>query len=126
MLEEAMVMAVIPVHDLGKARTFYEKMLGLTPSDAGASGSEVVYSLGGTQLTVYETGAELGGGTKASFVVRDLAKEMADLRNHGIRFEELDLPNLKTTNGVSEDERGKAAWFKDPEGNWIALLQPST
>ena len=100
-------------------------MLGLTPSDAGTSGGEVVYSLGDSKLMVYETGAELGGGTKATFVVRDLDKEMADLQNHGVRFEELDLPNLKTTNGVIEDEHGKTAWFKDPEGNWIALLQPN-
>ena len=35
------------------------------------------------------------------------------------------MPNLKTTNGVIEDEHGKAAWFKDLEGNWIALSQPN-
>ena len=125
MLKEATVMAVIPVHDLGKARTFYEKMLGLTPSDEGRSGGEAIYSLGGTKLMVYETRAELGGATKATLVVPDLDKEMADLRNHGIRFEELDLPNLKTINGVIEDAHGKAAWFKDLEENWIALMQPN-
>ena len=36
------------------------------------------------------------------------------------------MPNIKTINGVIEDEQGKAAWFKDPEGNWIAMWQPKS
>jgi len=81
--------------------------------------------LGGTELMVHETRADLGGGTKVTLVVKDLHKEMSDLRNHGIHFEELDLPNLKTRNGVIEGAHDKAAWFKDLEGNWIALSQPN-
>ena len=126
MLENATAMAVIPVHDLGKARVFYEKMLGLMPSKGARSEGEAIYILGATQLMVYETGAELGGATKATFVVKDLAREMTNLKNHGVVFEELDLPNIKTVNGVVEDEHGKAAWFKDLEGNWIALSQPKS
>jgi catechol-2,3-dioxygenase len=124
MLDDAMAMAVIPVHDLGKARIFYEKMLGLTPAKGARSDGEAIYSLGGTQLMVYETKAELGGATKVTLVVRDLEKEMGILKTHGIVFEELNLPNIKTTGGVVADEHGKAAWFKDLEGNWIALSQP--
>jgi catechol-2,3-dioxygenase len=124
MLQDAMAMAVIPVHDLGKARTFYEKMLGLTPYPGARGEGEAIYSLGGTQLMVYETTAELGGATKATILVKDLEKEMSDLKNHGIVFVDLDMPNLKTTNGMVEDDHGKAAWFKDLEGNWIALSQP--
>jgi catechol-2,3-dioxygenase len=123
MLKDAQAIAVIPVHDLGKARTFYEKMLGLTPMEGGRSGGEAMYALGGTQLMVYETTAELGGATKTTLVVKDLDKEMRDLKNHGVVFVDFDLPNLKTTDGVAEDEHGKAAWFKDVEGNWIALME---
>jgi catechol-2,3-dioxygenase len=123
MLKDAQAIAVIPVHDLGKARTFYEKMLGLTPMEGGRSGGEVMYALSGTQLMVYETTAELGGATKTTLVVKDLDKEMRDLKNHGVVFVDFDLPNLKTTDGVAEDEHGKAAWFKDVEGNWIALME---
>jgi catechol-2,3-dioxygenase len=124
MLENAQAVAVIPVHDLGKARTFYEKMLGLTPIEGGRSGGEVMYALSGTRLMVYETTAELGGATKVTLVVKDLDTEMRNLTNHGVVFVDLDLPNIKTVNGVVEDEMGKAAWFKDVEGNWIALMQP--
>jgi catechol-2,3-dioxygenase len=125
MLEDATAMAVIPVHDLGRARTFYEKILGLKPYQGARSEGEAIYSLGGTQLMVYETKADLGGATKATIVVRDLDREMSTLRTHGVVFEDLDMPNLKTTSGVIEDEHGKAAWFKDLEGNWIALSQPN-
>lgn len=125
MLEDATVMAVIPVHSLSKAKVFYEKMLGLKPAEGARADREVIYSLGNSQLLVYETDVpDLGGATKATLIVKDLDKEMSDLVNHGVVFEDLDLPGLKTTNKVAEDEHGRIAWFKDLEGNWIALLQP--
>ncbi len=123
MLEDATAIAVIPVHDLGKARVFYEKMLGLKPDDGARETGEAFYSLGGTRLMVYETQAELGGATKVTLAVGDLSKEMTDLRNHGVKFEDFDVPGLKTIDGVFEDAHGRAAWFKDLEGNWIALTQ---
>ena len=123
MLEDATAMAVIPVHDLGKARTFYEKMLGLKPASVAHHDGEAIYALGATKLMVYETRADLGGATKVTIEVKDLEMEMGNLRNHGVVFEELDMPNIKTTNGVVEDEVGKAAWFKDFDGNWIAFTQ---
>jgi catechol-2,3-dioxygenase len=124
MLEDATAVAVIPVHDLSKAKTFYEKMLGLPPMKGERGDGEAFYSVGNTGLMVYETHADLGGATKVTIVVKDLAKEMTDLRNHGIKFEDFELPEFKTVNGVAEDAHGKTAWFKDPEGNWIALTQP--
>jgi catechol-2,3-dioxygenase len=124
MLEDARATAVIPVHSLSRARVFYEKMLGLTPSPGPRPETEVTYSLaGGTQLLVYETEAELGGATKVTLTVTHLDTTMNDLRNHGVKFEDLDLPGLKTTNGVYEDVHSKVAWFKDLEGNWLALTQ---
>jgi catechol 2,3-dioxygenase-like lactoylglutathione lyase family enzyme len=119
-------MAVIPVHEFSKARVFYEKMLGLRLDEGASSESEAIYSLGDTRLLVYETQEELGGATKVTLEVKDLDKEMRDLKNHGIKFEDFETPNFKTTNGVVEDEHGKVAWFKDLEGNWIALSQPKS
>jgi catechol-2,3-dioxygenase len=126
MLEDAKVMAIIPFHDLLRAQTFYEKMLGLVPSQGSLSDGQAVYSFGETTLLVYETGAELGGATKASLIVGDLQKTMTDLKNHGVVFEDLDMPNLKTVDGVATDAYGKAAWFKDLEGNWLALREFSS
>jgi catechol 2,3-dioxygenase-like lactoylglutathione lyase family enzyme len=123
MLEDARAVAVIPVHDLDKARTFYEKMLGLRPAESMETGQELMYSVGETKLLVYRTHEELGGATKVTLIVDDLDKEMTDLRDHGITFEDFDIGDFKTSNGVAEDEHGRSAWFKDLEGNWIAMTQ---
>ena len=123
MLEDARVAAVIPVRDLGKARTFYEKMLGLRPEEVHEAEGEVMYSLNGTGLLVYQTEAAKGEATKATLIVGDLAKEMADLRSHGVVFEDFDLPGLKTVDGVLERPQDKAAWFKDLDGNYIGVVE---
>ncbi len=123
MLEDARALAVIPVHDIDKARTFYEKMLGFKPAEGAGTRQEVMYSVGDTTVLVYQTKQELGGATKVMVVVRDLDKEMSDLRSHGVTFEDFNVGDFKTTNGVVEDDHGKTAWFKDLEGNWIALAE---
>jgi catechol-2,3-dioxygenase len=123
MLDDAKVMAVIPVSDLHKARIFYEKMMGLTPREVYEAEEQIVYSLNGTDLLVYKTDAPKGEATKVSLVVGDLAKEMDILKNHGVVFVDLDLPGLKTVEGVAEGPEGKAAWFKDLDGNYLALME---
>ena len=123
MLEDAKIMAVIPVRDLGRARTFYEKMLGLSPQEVHDKEGEVVYSLNNTGLLVYQTEAPRGEATKVGIIVGDLAKEMGDLKGHGVVFEDFDLPNLKTVDGVVEGPQGKAAWFKDLDGNYLGIME---
>ena len=123
MLQDAKIGAVIPTKDLGRARTFYEKMLGLVPEMQIETAEEVVYSLNGTYLMVYRTDAAPGEATKVAFMVGDLGAEMAELRTHGIVFEDFDLPYLKTVDGVMEDSGGRAAWFKDLDGNYIVLVE---
>ena len=123
MLEDARVVAIIPVHDLEKARLFWEKMIGLKPEEVHDLEAEVVYRLNETQLLVYKTEAELGGATKVSFMVGDLTREMGQLKNHGVVFEDVELPGIKTENGVVQGPHGKGAWFKDLEGNWIGMME---
>jgi len=123
MLEDARIVAVIPVRDLGRARTFYEKMLGLRPQKVDEEEGGVSYYLNNTGMYVYETEAAPGEATKLTFQVSDLAKEMSDLRNHGVVFEDFDLPNLKTVNGVAEGAYGKRAWFRDLDGNYISVME---
>jgi catechol-2,3-dioxygenase len=123
MLADATIMAVIPVSDLGRARTFYEKMLGLVPQEVHETEREAVYLLNDTGLLVYQTEAARGEATKVAFMVGDLAKEMNDLRNHGVVFEDFDLPGLKTEDGVADGPQGKAAWFKDLDGNYLGLME---
>ncbi|HYV33270.1 MAG TPA: hypothetical protein VE973_00265 [Candidatus Limnocylindria bacterium] len=56
-------------------------------------------------------------------MVQDLEAEMADLRSRGVVFEEYDFPGLKTVNGVATMDGFKTCWFKDTEGNILALGQ---
>ncbi len=123
MLQDARIAAVIPVTDFGRARVFYEKMLGLVPEMEFKSGGQAIYSLNDTRLMVYQTDAAPGAATKVSFRVDDLDAEMAELREHGIVFEDFDLPHLKTVNGVMEMPEGRSAWFKDLDGNYLVLSQ---
>jgi hypothetical protein len=47
--------------------------------------------------------------------------EVQDLRRHGVKFEEYDMPGLKTVNGIATMGKLHAAWFKDSEGNILAV-----
>ena len=61
--------------------------------------------------------------TKASWRVDDLAGEVAELRRRGVQLQ--DLPELGTVDGIADLGFALAAWFVDPDHNWIGLLQPN-
>ena len=52
-----------------------------------------------------------------------MEREVADLKSRGVVFEEYDFPNLKTQNGIATAGNAKSAWFKDSEGNILAIIQ---
>jgi predicted enzyme related to lactoylglutathione lyase len=123
MLSKYPAIAYIPASDLGRARKFYEETIGLKVKEAGNEG--VMYECGqGTQAFLYKSA---GAGTnKASTLfwpVENLEAEMKELRGRGVKFEEYDMPGLKTRGGIAEGDGNKAAWFKDTEGNILALAQ---
>jgi catechol-2,3-dioxygenase len=114
--------ATLPVTDLGRARTFYEKTLGLTAQEENPGG--VLYSVGSSPLFVYPS--EFAGtnqATAATFEVSDLDSTVSELRGAGVTFEEYDFPGLKTENGIADLEGDRGAWFKDPDGNILSVIQ---
>jgi extradiol dioxygenase family protein len=123
MLDDVRMTAVLPVRDLARARTFWEKMVGLAPNRVEEDGKAVMYLRNNTALFVYETEHARVGGVKAIFVVDDLEREMADLTAHGIDFAEFDEPDLRTVGGIAERAGRRTAWFKDLEGNYIGVTQ---
>lgn len=126
MLSNALVCATLPTTDLTRAKRFYGETLGLTESSMGVEGGVFYQSSGRTMFRVYERPAEHTAAehTVAVFLVEDLEAEMSELRSRGVSFEEYDLPNLKTENGVYSDSSGfKGAWVKDPDGNILGLTQ---
>ena len=120
MLKDAQVFASIPAADMARARAWYEEKLGLTPDMDMPDGG--VYRCGDTAFVLYQTEfAGTGKHTVAGWNVQDLDKEMAELRARGVTFEDYDMPNLKTVDGVAEYEGMRSAWFKDSEDNILNI-----
>jgi catechol 2,3-dioxygenase-like lactoylglutathione lyase family enzyme len=121
MLESAAAYATIAVSDLDRARTFYENTLGMKVRDQRSDG--VVYEAGqGTAFLVYPSQfAGTSQSTAMSFTVEDVDQVVKELRDRGVTLEEYDLPGLKTTDGIADFEGERAAWFKDPDGNILAV-----
>jgi predicted enzyme related to lactoylglutathione lyase len=123
MLQKSPMYAYIPVADLARARQFYERKVGLTGGREVAGG--VTYELGnGTACFMYPTpNAGTSKASQAFWVVDDVEREVAELKARGVTFEEYDMPGLKTKNGIAVGGGAKTAWFKDTEGNIMAIVQ---
>jgi catechol 2,3-dioxygenase-like lactoylglutathione lyase family enzyme len=123
MLTGARIMAIVPTTDLARAKAFYGGTLGLVDANVPTPGAQVVYRCGGTTLLeVYErpTAGE-AQHTLASWEVSDLRAAVDQLRNRGVRFEEYDLPGVKTEDGISATGDLREAWFRDPDGNILRI-----
>jgi len=121
MLSDSSVTTMLPVKDMARARAFYEGSLGLEPGGFKPDG-KFVYRVGGSTLALFPKPE----GTKAdhtaiSFRVDDIAASIESLKRKGVAFEDYDFPGLKTVNHVCVLGAEKAAWFKDPEGNYLCL-----
>ena len=121
MLENYRAMATLPAQDLDRARRFYEEKLGLKPSEERPDG--LTYECGGAPafLLFPSHGQPSGAHTQFSWEVDDIENLVSQLRANGVVFEEYDLPGLKTENGIAEIAGEKGAWFKDSEGNLLAI-----
>jgi catechol 2,3-dioxygenase-like lactoylglutathione lyase family enzyme len=123
MLSNASVLPTIPVVDLDRARRFYEDVLGLQPLGP-ATADGIRYACGaGTRLFLFPRGATTADHTVASFVVDDLEAAVQGLKRRGVVFEDYDFPTLKTVERIATLASERAAWFKDTEGNVLAVSQ---
>jgi catechol 2,3-dioxygenase-like lactoylglutathione lyase family enzyme len=123
MLQKSPMYAYLPVKDVTRARQFYEQKLGFAPKRELAGG--VVYEFGGgTACFAYPTpNAGTSRASQAFWQVEDVEREVAELRSRGVIFEEYDMPGLKTKDGIATAGGAKTAWFKDTEGNILAIVQ---
>ena len=131
MLTNSHIAARLPAQDLDRARAFYRDKLGLEPVEErpggllykGASGSFALFA---------SNGAPSGEHTQLAFTVDDIEAVVADLRARGVVFEEVDVPGLRTVDGIAEVAGNypsvgigeRAAWFRDSEGNLLGIGQP--
>ncbi len=123
MLSNATITANLPAADLGRARTYYADVLGLEPATE-VDGVMLVYrTAGGSVFSVYQTDfAGTAGHTLAQWHVDDVDAEARELRAKGVTFETYEMPGVEWADGVaSMPMMGKAAWFKDSEGNTLCI-----
>jgi catechol 2,3-dioxygenase-like lactoylglutathione lyase family enzyme len=132
LLKQSHVATRLPVQDLERARLFYSEKLGLEPVEERPGGLLYRGEAGSFALFL-SSGASSGDFTQMAFEVTDLRATVEALRTRGVKFEEYDLPGLKTIEGLAEVEGNYpskggigevAAWFKDSEGNLLGIGQP--
>jgi len=123
MLRDHPIQAYIPASNLDRARKFYEAKLGLVPKDPSDDGVTYEFAEGTTAFMYPSAGAGTSKASTAFWPVDDLDAEMAELKANGVVFEEYDMPGVKTVNGIASSNGNRAAWFKDPEGNIMALIE---
>ena len=123
MLTDAPIIPYIPASDVARARRFYEDKVGLVAREEIAGG--VVYECGGgSWIFLYQSeGAGTSQASQAFWQVEDVEAEVRELQSRGVTFEAYDLPGLQTVNGIATMGDTKGAWFKDTEGNIMALIQ---
>jgi len=121
----------LPAQDLDRARAFYAAKLGLEPADERPGG--ILYRVGDTEFALFASGGRATGDhTQMGFEVEDLEATVAELKSRGVVFEEVDVPGLRTRDGIADidgnypsknasGERG--AWFHDSEGNLLGIGQ---
>lgn len=121
MLADRRLHAIIPTPDVDALRRWYEDVLGLVPY--AVRPAAVVYQVGsGTFFALSRSGGRASGThTQMAFTVPDIDAEVAELRGRGVVFEAYETP--KTTDGVADLPAGRAAWFRDPDGNMIGLIE---
>ena len=123
MLKNARIVPYIPVADVARARKFYEDKIGLTAKEQYAGG--LIYECGdGSWVFMYPSaGAGTSKASTAFWAVDDVVAEVAELKSRGVVFEEYDMPGIKTVKGIASGGGAKTAWFKDTEGNILAISQ---
>jgi len=123
MLNSSRVEANIPASDLNRAREFYADKLGLTPSAEFHGMGMRFATADGTAFNIYETEfAGQAGHTIAQWHVDDVAAEVRELKAKGVAFEVYDMPGVEWDGEIaSMAGLGRAAWFKDSEGNTMCL-----
>ena len=132
MLDDGAVATRLPAQDLQRARAFYAEKLGLEPAEERPGG--LLYRCASGEFALFETdGAPSGSHTQMAWQVGDIEAVVAQLSARGVVFEEYGLPGQTTAGGIAQVDGNypskgsvgeRAAWFKDSEGNLLAIGEP--
>ena len=116
------VMPTIAVDDLDRAISFYSDKLGLSVRRLEGEAAAALVEVGDSgRLLLYRSTYKRGETTYASFFCDDVESTVRELRDKGVTFEEYDFPGLKTVDGIATTGELKTGWFRDSEGNILAI-----
>lgn len=123
MLRDKNTSANIAVKDLEIAKSFYQDVLGLQLIDSGLP-EVAIFGSGNSKIIVYKSQyAGTNKATSMTWTVGDNIEEVVQaLKAKGITFEHYDIPNIKLEGDIHVDCKMKVAWFKDPDGNILNLV----
>jgi catechol 2,3-dioxygenase-like lactoylglutathione lyase family enzyme len=121
----------LPAQDLERARRFYAEKLGLEPAETRPGGLR--YQCRSGSFSIFESdGRPSGEHTQLAWQVDDLGAVVAELRQRGVAFEDVNAGGLRAVNGIAEVTGNypsaggggeRAAWFRDSEGNLLGIGQ---
>ena len=119
------IAASLPAHDLERAKAWYKQVLQVEPARVLDSDS-LWYQIGGGDMIVYASQfAGTNQATALAIAVDDVEQAVKDFRSRGAAFEEYDLEDFRTVDGIFTGPDGsKLAWMKDSEGNILGLATP--
>jgi predicted enzyme related to lactoylglutathione lyase len=127
MLNSSQAFSSFSIDDLDRAREFYGQTLGIDVGDIEGMGELLELRLGGTKVMLYaKPDHQPATFTVLNFPVKDVATTVAELKRRGVRFEVYDGPAVQTDeNGIArgDGEGPTIAWFKDPAGNILSVLE---
>ena len=122
MLKDIDATAILAVKDIGVAKDFYERVLGLEPAGGEEEGM-TRYKSGSSSVLVYES--EHAGTNQANALAWSVGEDfdaiVEDLRARAVTLEHYELPGLRLQGDVHVAENFKAVWFKDPDGNILHI-----
>ena len=112
------------VNDVQRAKEFYGKTLGLEVRDLAMGGLELHLAGGGNVLVYPKPNHTPATFTILNFPVDDVEQAVDKLAKRGVNFEHYNFPGLKTDEkGIHRGEGPVIAWFKDPAGNILSVLE---
>jgi catechol 2,3-dioxygenase-like lactoylglutathione lyase family enzyme len=125
MLGDQLVFPILLSTDLDASRTFYHEVLGLEILREDPGDRIVFRCGGGSQLAITKsTVGTADSQTQLAWRVPNIRDAVAELRARGVRVEDDQTPDPVTVDGVADMGHSWAAWFVDPSGNVLAVVQP--
>ncbi|SAL22315.1 Glyoxalase-like domain protein [Caballeronia sordidicola] len=124
-LKESRAFSGFAVPDLAAAKAFYSETLGLDVTTGSMNVLEL-HLAGGNRVLIYPKPDHVPATyTVLNFPVARMERAVDELTARGVRFEHYDMPRLKTdAKGICRDSGGPViAWFKDPAGNILSVLE---